>query len=371
MDGWTMAAAWATSTAVAAATLSLLLLLWRQPKREADLLFALVSASLALSLMRPWLLDAPSWTQWAAAIGGCVTCNGFWLVSRALFRGEGGVGRVHLLSAGGMAALIVAYRAAVLGTGTSPSAWVSGLGALLTLGSSALLVLSFLEALRGWSPRLPSSERRLRLVFVLVFGATVLCTTLVGALADQGLVPREARLLAIALGAFAMVLMTHAALAHRHRHPLPPTATSAPRLLAAAPPRPEDARLARALQHQLQVLQAYREPELKVADLARRIGTAEHKLSRVITQVLGEKNFNRMLNRHRIELACRMLAEPDSKRSILDISGECGFASLGPFNRAFKAAMACTPSDYRAARRTQPEHAVGAIDCNGAAAAGI
>jgi AraC-like DNA-binding protein len=108
-----------------------------------------------------------------------------------------------------------------------------------------------------------------------------------------------------------------------------------------------------ALRHQLDARQVFREPELKVATLALRMGTAEHKLSRVVTQVLGEKNFNQMLNRHRIELACRMLAERESARSILDISGDCGFASLGPFNRAFKAAMGCTPSAYRTARWAQ------------------
>lgn len=347
MDTGAMAAAWATGTAVAAATLSLLVLLWRRPKSDADLLFALVSASLAVSLMRPWLLEAPAWAQWATALGGCITCNGFWLVSRALFRGEGGVRREHLLIAGSMAALIVAYRCASLGAGGAPSAWVSGLAALLTLGSSALLVASFVEALRGWSQRWPRAERRLRLTFLLAFGMTVLSTTLVGALAEQGLVARDARLVAIGLGALAMVLVTHAALAHRHSNPLLLAVKPALRSAAVTAPRPEDEGLAHALRHQLEVLRVFREPELKVADLALRMGTAEHKLSRVVTQVLGEKNFNRMLNRHRIELACRMLAERNPARSILDISGECGFASLGPFNRAFKEAMGCTPSAYR------------------------
>jgi AraC-like DNA-binding protein len=36
---------------------------------------------------------------------------------------------------------------------------------------------------------------------------------------------------------------------------------------------------------------------------------------------------------------------------VLEISAESGFASLGPFNRAFKAATGCTPTAYRSARR--------------------
>ena len=83
-----------------------------------------------------------------------------------------------------------------------------------------------------------------------------------------------------------------------------------------------------------------------------RLGTAEHRLSRLITQGLGEKNFNQMINRHRIAYACARLADADDDATILDISGDAGFASLGPFNRAFKAATGCTPTAYRAAHRT-------------------
>ena len=50
--------------------------------------------------------------------------------------------------------------------------------------------------------------------------------------------------------------------------------------------------------------------------------------------------------------------EADDDATILDISGDAGFASLGPFNRAFKAATGCTPTAYRAAHRTTP----GAVD---------
>jgi AraC-like DNA-binding protein len=335
MEGWESASAWATGAAVATATISLLVLLWRQPKRNADVLFAVVSGSLAISLMRPWVQDAPGWMQWAMAIGGCMTCNGFWLVSRALFRGEGGVGRVPLAVAAGMAAVMVAYRAATWGADAAQTPWASGLGALLTLGSSSLLVLSFLEALRGWSLQLPVAERYLRMAYMMVFGTCVLSTTLAGALVEQGSMPRDARGALIGLCAMAMVLLTHLALWYRHRQDSPMRAgsQSASRAFVTPPPA-EVATLAEAVRHHLEVLHVYREPELKVAALAQRIGTAEHKLSRVITQVLGEKNFNQMLNRHRTELACRMLAERDSMRSILDISGDCGFGSLGAFNRS-------------------------------------
>ena len=344
MHGWQ---AGATGFAVAVATASLLALLWQRPKRDAEVLFAVVSGSMALSLMSPWMGDAPAWMRWAVAIGGSATCNGFWLVSRALFRGEGGVRRVHVLVAAGVALLIAAYRGATLGAHAASSPLASALDSLLTLASSALLVLSFLEAVRSWSPSLPQAERRLRLGFMALFAGCVLSTTLVGAVpAVVGM-----RSGVVAACAIAMLLFTHAALRYRRR--APSAAASSPASVSRADTRPsdEEARLLRALRHQMDVLHAYREPDLKVLDLAHRLGTAEYRLSRLVTQVLGEKNFNQMINRHRIEDACRRLADAAATTSVLEISGEVGFASLGPFNRAFKAATGCTPTAYRAVCR--------------------
>ncbi len=62
--------------------------------------------------------------------------------------------------------------------------------------------------------------------------------------------------------------------------------------------------------------------------------------------MLGFENFNRMINHHRIEQAKRLLIDPD-RRSILEIAFDCGFGSVGPFNRAFKAETGTTPRAYR------------------------
>lgn len=341
----------ATALAVGVALGSLVWLLWQSPRRDIDLLFAVVSGSLALSLMSPWLTEAPVWMRWAAAIGGSATCNGFWLVSRALFRGEGGVTRVHVGIAIGVALLIAAYRGVALDHQAAAAPATLALAGLLTLASSGLLVLSFLEAVRGWSAQWPRAERRLRIGFMGVFGACVLSATVMSALASASPALRDARVGLVALCAMAMILFTQYALVHRRRYPLATKPTSA-QTAVGAPTGPDDVRLAEALRQQLDVRQVYREPELKVADLARRLGVAEHRLSRLISQTLGEKNFNQLINRHRVAHACRLLTAPDQRASILDISADSGFASLGPFNRAFKAAIGCTPSAYRARQGT-------------------
>ena len=96
---------------------------------------------------------------------------------------------------------------------------------------------------------------------------------------------------------------------------------------------------------------AYAQPDLKVADLARRLGEAEYKVSRSIAD-LGFRNFNQMANRFRIEEARRRLADPALRRlPILTIAYDCGFGSIGPFNRAFKAETGQTPQAFRGRAR--------------------
>lgn len=345
--------AWIAATnaiAVAIAVLLLVRLLMQRDKSDAELLFAVVCGSLALSLMQSWMSGAPEWMKWAVAIGGSATCNGFWLVSRALFRGEGGVRLSQVLFAAGVALLIAIHRGNALDGGISPPVLTVVIDALLTLTSTSLLALSFIEPLRGWSRQWLPTERRMRLAFVALYGASVLSTTLLGALADAFSELGASHTAAVAICASAMLIFTDRALRYRRRAPL--HAIDRDRRVSGregAGPDEDGTRLEAALKHQLQVLQAYREPELRVTELAARVGTAEHRLSRFITQRLGEKNFNQMLNRYRVAHACRLLAMRDGFGTVLDVSFESGFASLGPFNRAFKSLMGCTPTAYRTA----------------------
>jgi AraC-like DNA-binding protein len=352
---------WLNGSVVALALASVLLLLTRRHKSDAEVLFAVFCGSLAMSLLRPGLEGAPGWMLLALALGGCATCNAYWLVARALFRGEGGVRREHVAIAAGVALLIVMYRIAE--SGGPQTRWPTVLESLLTLASSTLLMLAFVEALRGWSSAMPMAEKRLRIGFMALYGSCVLVASVVGALhrADPTWTP--AYRIVVPACALAMLVFTHVALLLRRREPLRspvPTATAAA--------KPEDRLLADAIVRLFEQHAVYRRPELKVADLARMLGSAEHKVSRAITQALGERNFNQLVNRYRIAHACRLLQAGDDALSVLEVSAESGFASLGPFNRAFKAAMGCTPTAYRSERR---EASNAPIDANHAVPSSI
>jgi len=93
----------------------------------------------------------------------------------------------------------------------------------------------------------------------------------------------------------------------------------------------------------------YREEGLTIASLALRLRLPEHRLRQLINQKLGHRNFSAFVNQWRLEDAKAALADPAQRDvPVSTIALDAGFASLGPFNRAFKADTGLTPSEYRA-----------------------
>lgn len=92
----------------------------------------------------------------------------------------------------------------------------------------------------------------------------------------------------------------------------------------------------------------YTRQSLKVADVARRLGEPEYKITQCVTGPLGFRNFNQMANHFRVEEAKRRLTDSAYDHlPILTIAYDCGFGSIGPFNRAFKAQTGLTPQELR------------------------
>ena len=92
----------------------------------------------------------------------------------------------------------------------------------------------------------------------------------------------------------------------------------------------------------------YRRHDLTIRNLAGHLSIPEHHLRRLINQHLGFRNFNDYLNRYRVREAADRLQDPQLARlPILTIAIESGYASLTPFNKAFKALKEMTPSEFR------------------------
>ncbi len=134
--------------------------------------------------------------------------------------------------------------------------------------------------------------------------------------------------------------------------PVPVAAPAAP---AANPARDWAARGA-AWRQQVQDQQWWRDADLSLASLARRLGTNTSDLSRALNEGLGQ-NFNELVNRMRVDAVKAALAagEGAGGRTLLDIALDAGFSSKASFNRSFKLYTGQTPSDYAAvARRLKP-----------------
>jgi AraC-like DNA-binding protein len=106
--------------------------------------------------------------------------------------------------------------------------------------------------------------------------------------------------------------------------------------------------LLRRLQHLMTVDRVYRQEGLTIGFLSAKLGVPEYRLRQLINEGLGHRNFNAFLNGYRIEEAKAALADPEQNDvPVLTVALDAGFQSVGPFNRAFKAATGLTPTEFR------------------------
>lgn len=88
----------------------------------------------------------------------------------------------------------------------------------------------------------------------------------------------------------------------------------------------------------------YLNPRLKLSDVARLAGTNRTYLSKYFNRDNG-MTFYDFINNMRIDHACKLLTETDSK--VEDIAYSSGFNSLSTFRRSFIHRLGCTPTQYR------------------------
>lgn len=81
-----------------------------------------------------------------------------------------------------------------------------------------------------------------------------------------------------------------------------------------------------------------------VAEIAASAGICERECFRCFADLLNITPME-YLNRHRIALACRALAE--TTMSIGSIAESCGFSNSGYFGKVFRKMMNCSPGAYR------------------------
>jgi len=322
----------------------------------------------------------------AVSVGNAVL---FWVFVQALFDDDFRLRPLHVAAWFAVAALAALNCAVVAGSASVVAPLTTGLQRAVPL---VFAVLAAMAAASQWRADLVEGRRRLR-VFIVVAGIGysvgmlgVRLASPRGQLSGPSATADVAMLLLIvAVVAWRMLRLagsdlfpaarapaalpvvmpdTHAeeALAEEALAEEKPADPPAPEPVPAPPPeaRPEpepepapasdpaEDRLAASLQHAMAVDHAYRREDLGIASLAALLSVPEYRLRRLINQRLGHRNFNAFVNGFRLAEAMAALAD-SSKRElpVLTIALTAGFQSIGPFNRAFKAATGLTPTEFR------------------------
>jgi AraC-like DNA-binding protein len=218
-----------------------------------------------------------------------------------------------------------------------------------------LLVAACAVAVTHWRADLVESRRRVRGVFVGVVTAVFVALASSEFLfAGAGAPPpiRIAGLSLLFVLAFALLQAIARGMLDEVLAGAPSPATPALTVVASAAPA---SGLARRVVEEMAARELWKRERLGIAGLAAELGTQEYLLRRAINRDLGYRNFNDFLHDYRLKEAARRLADPAERLPVLSIALDCGYGSIGPFNRAFKARFGTTPTQFRAAHDAQPE----------------
>lgn len=262
----------------------------------------------------------------------------FWLLTRTLF--EDGFRR-RAWHWGALAALVALALARL----AIDAAWV--VIALRTLAAAIVLHALWIVA-RGVRDDLVEARLKARMHVIAVAGVLALLTLARPLLADaaprlMGILVRLTPLIDIAL-----IVAAGRSLFRVERELWPPRP-----LRAAGAPADPDAQDLERLDALMADEKIWREPGLSVASLASRARLPEYRLRRLILERRGARNFNAYLAEYRLaEAAARLSDAGEARTPITTIAYDCGFASLGPFNRAFREKFGVTPTLYRKGQRT-------------------
>lgn len=90
----------------------------------------------------------------------------------------------------------------------------------------------------------------------------------------------------------------------------------------------------------------WRDPDLTLTSLARRLGTNTTYVSRALNEGLG-KSFSAFINARRVTAAQALMVEDVQQSDLMAIAFEAGFNSKASFNRAFSEFAGMSPSAWR------------------------
>lgn len=307
-------------------------------------LFCVSTAWWALHL-QPWIAWSHTWAFPLWVLSYAKTAA-FWLFARALFEDGFRMRAPEWAVWGGMVALGGVWHLGLeLGQAPKP------VQMLLQVATVALAASAAWIAWKGRGADLVEPRRRTRIAFVLLSSVLMIGVTL-SQLAPGKTPPvvADVNVVSMLVVALLMALLVAGLRSEEMfsavRETISPTAESGASAVVCSDPA--ETRLLSRLQRLMEAERVYRLEGLTIGALASRAGAPEYALRRLINGRLGYRNFNAYLNGWRLADAEAALIDPAQREvPISTIALDAGFSSLGPFNRAFKAAHGMTPSEFR------------------------
>ncbi|MBU3002319.1 helix-turn-helix domain-containing protein [Paraglaciecola arctica] len=326
----------------------------QKEKQLINYLFIIFCASLCM--VGAQNISAPSLGAYQYLIGlaTCATCNVVWLIARVLFRKTNPISRRHVALAMTIAGLIalnqiwhllIAIDIQHILSTESMLRIKAGMNEITTLLSSSILVLSFWEALRGYSSK-NNTQKNQSIIFASAFIIALLNSSVlpkflfIQAEIDQYYpwIMTSSALLVVAAIQYVIYLQT------KVQQATPTSGTGTKK----SDDNQIDSSLVNGITRLINHQQIYLKPNLKIADFAQALEEPEYKISKAIRVYFKSANFNLFVNQYRVQHAQQLLLSEHAKHwTILVIALESGFSSLATFNRVFKAISGDMPNEYR------------------------
>lgn len=342
----------------------------RATARWTGFAFFFCSALFAVKLWNDETLVLPAQLRFLIGVTAMMSVGWFWLMVMALFADIDRYRPVMFLAPLAMMGCGIAN---MLQLGPMiPYVWIMGTALQVTLAVWSMIII-----VRSWKDDLVESRRRLRGPFMLAVALYIISLNGFDILEMFGGTPvwypmlNAALLASVVLGGSLVFLDPREAMFGAEISP--PAPASLPQATAKSSDRvyvngkaatdiastPALDRAAKADLERLECLmskdEVWKEEGLTIASLALRAAMPETQLRRLINDCLGYRNFPSYVNAHRIAAAKARLSDPGEARvSISTIAYDIGFASLGPFNRAFKEEAGVSPSEWRRRALEEP-----------------
>lgn len=317
------------------------------PLGRLDVIWILLTVSLMAHIGNYFAEERFAFLAHFLAISSCISCGISWLLARALFR-ETQSDEYWTYGVVGILFVIGCTLYVTRQMGIPRNGILGFIAEVSMLISSTMLLLPIFEAIDGFLKK-DRTERVFRTVFLATYGLVLSAALIVSMPVFAGIEHTAQVVLCI-------VVLFGTAIAVQHRKRL--DARERQSSVAARRTDTNIEHIARTLTALLEKERVFLQADMKVGDLARKLGEPQYKVTRAITGPLGFSNFNQMINDYRIGEAKKLLADARSKDlSILCIAMDSGFGSIGPFNRAFKQRTGITPLEFRKSFRDRA-HAV-------------